>query len=152
MAQGTSADKEREYWELHAYLDYFSTHVRGIVPHDPVHPTNVGRDIVRDFGISKALAGLRQAIKDTIEETARLDADSVRRLDEALAERGIVTLSELRRRYWRKYRSLIDRGRIRSETEYYLAVGILNDMANAIAPEERARLQALVDSYETQSR
>lgn len=43
MPQRMSKEKEREYSELQAYLDYYSTHVLGLDPASPIHPTNVGR-------------------------------------------------------------------------------------------------------------
>ena len=64
MPRTMSPEREREYAELHAYLDYFSTHISGIDPSDPIHPTNVGRGIVEKYGRSKALDGLKQAVND----------------------------------------------------------------------------------------
>jgi hypothetical protein len=42
MSRKMSLEREREYSELHAYLDFYSTYVSGIDPNDPIHPTNVG--------------------------------------------------------------------------------------------------------------
>jgi Glu-tRNA(Gln) amidotransferase subunit E-like FAD-binding protein len=151
MARDTSERRQDEYRALSAFLDYFGTHVWGIAPDSPAHPTKVGHDILRRVGMSKALAGLRQAVNDAIEATTHLDIEGVRRLDRALAERRIITLSELRRRYWRKYRSVIVRRSIRNDTEYHLVVGVLNDTACAIPEHERAALQLSVEEYEARS-
>ena len=102
MARDTSNAKQNEYQALSAFMDYFSTQVWGIAPDSAAHPAKVGREILRRVGMSKALAGLKQAVNDTIEATTDLDVEGVRTLDRALAESGIITLSELRRRYWRK--------------------------------------------------
>jgi hypothetical protein len=97
--------------------------------------------------MSKALAGLRQAVNDAIEATTNLDVESVRRLDHALAERRIITPSGLRRRYWGKNRAVIIRRHIRNDAECV----ILNDTTCAIPDHERAALQSLVEAYETHS-
>ena len=133
MARGSSERSQDEYRVLSAFLDYFSTHVWGIPPDSAAHPAQVGRDILQRVGLSKALAGVRQAVNDAIEATTDLDVEGLRRLDRALAERRIITLSELRRRYWRKYRSVIVRRHIRNDTEYYLAVGMLWRAMKALA-------------------
>jgi hypothetical protein len=53
--------------------------------------------------MKKALSGLRQAINDCVEMSFRFDHSEVEKLDSQLRSRGIVTLSELRRRYSKAY-------------------------------------------------
>jgi hypothetical protein len=55
MARPMSPEREREYEELSSYLDFYSTHVSGIDPENPMHPTDVGKRHVSEFGRSKAL-------------------------------------------------------------------------------------------------
>jgi hypothetical protein len=99
-----SAEREREYEELQAFLDFIATHVFGIDPANPTHPTNVGRKIAAEFGKSMALRGLRQAINDVLEVLADKPSDVISSLDIALEERQIITLSEVRHRYRRSGR------------------------------------------------
>ena len=106
-------------------------------------------EIVKKCGRTETLAGLKQAINDVIEMTQDLSDREVHDLDRALTERGIITLSELRRRYWRKYKAILKRAEIRNETEYYLISGILCDVANDAIEEERAQLAQLLDEYES---
>ena len=63
-----SPEREREYAELHAFIDFIATDVSGIDPADPIDPTNVGKRIVTEYGKSKALEGLKQAVNDTVED------------------------------------------------------------------------------------
>ncbi|MGH9807512.1 MAG: hypothetical protein ACRD9W_09680, partial [Terriglobia bacterium] len=57
---------------------------------------------------------------------------------------NVVTLSQLRARYWSKYKATLKLGHIRNKTEYYLIMGILNDLANSGTDSSRELLQALV--------
>lgn len=148
MPRVMSEASEREFAELGAFIRFFSTHVVGIPETDPVHPANVLGQSVALFGKSKALAGLRQAIHDDIEMSAHQTPEWVARLDAECRSRGIVTLSQLRSRYWAKYKAVLRRSRIRTETEYYLLMGILNDVACSVPRPEREKIGSLVSAYE----
>ena len=76
-----SAEREREYADLGAFLDMYATHFRKIDPADPRHPTNAGTRIAAAVGKSKALVGLRQAINDTREDLQVLTPEQVSKLD-----------------------------------------------------------------------
>lgn len=147
MPRQMSTEREREYAELHAYLDWFSTHVTGIKPSDPVHPTNVGKRIVAEYGRSKALDGLRQAVNDTVEELSDKPLEYVQRLDARLRDHGILTHSEVRRRYASSFRRIMKRGKIKTDTEYYLVAGILADTSSLATDEERALLERFAGEY-----
>jgi hypothetical protein len=70
-----------------------------IDPASAVHPANVIKGIVQQFGKSKALAGLRQAANDTVEKTRTWNSGAMAVVDEAFRAVGVVTLSEITRRY-----------------------------------------------------
>ena len=148
MARPLSAEKEREYAELSAFVDMYATHFLKISPADPMHPTNVGRHMVAAIGKSKALVGLRQAVGDCVESLQDFDHQQVEILDAALKRAGIVTLTELRRRHSRKYRSILKRGSIRDEAEYYLVTTVLSDCSDSIDPEEIDRLNSILLDFE----
>ena len=148
MARSISPQREQEYAELNAFLDFYSTHISKIDPADPIHPTNVGKLIVAEYGKSKALEGLRQAINDTIEDSQDLSPQAIQELDAALRSAGIISLIELRRRYSRKYKSIVRRGTIRNETEYYLIKGILDGCTEALDATEVDQLGTLLSAYE----
>ncbi|WP_404790778.1 hypothetical protein [Altericista sp. CCNU0014] len=143
-----SQELEREYSELHAYLDFYSTHVSGIDPNDPIHPTNVGIRIVAEYGRSKALDSLKQAVNDTVEELIDRPPEYVQKLDAALREEGLLTFSEIWRRYASSYKRTVKRGIIRTETEYYLVTGVLADYSSLVTEDECALLESLVARYE----
>ena len=143
-----SPEREREYAEVNAYLDWYSTNVSGIDPADPIHPTNVGKRIVDEYGKSKALDGLKQAVNDTVEELVDQPQNFIENLDASLREAGLLTFSEIRRRYASSYKRVLKRGSIKNDTEYYLIVGVLADFTTSADDDERATLGRLVSNYE----
>ena len=149
MTRPTPPEREREYAELHAYIDVYSTHVIGIDPSNPIHPTNVGKQILAKYGKSKALDGLRQAANDTVEQLKDRDLEYLKRMDRLLAKHGAPPFSEICRRYGSSYRKMLKRGKIKTETEYYLVAGILADAASPSNAADRQKLQRLVDDYES---
>ena len=94
-----------------------------------------------------ALNGLRQAINDSVEMSLHFDHATVEKLDSELRSRGIVTLSEMRRRYSKSYAKIMKRGRIKSENEFYLLRNVLNDPTEK-TPEELKLLEELLSNYE----
>ena len=94
-----------------------------------------------------ALNGLRQAINDCMEMSLHFDHAEVEKLDSQLRSSGIITLSELRRRYSKSYAKIMKRGQIKNETEYYLVRNVLYDPTEK-APEERKLLEELISDYE----
>jgi hypothetical protein len=148
MPRQMSPEREREYAELHAYLDFYSTRVSGIDPANPLHPTNVGKRIIEEYGRSKALDGLKQAVNDTVEELRDQPVEYIQRLDAALREQGVLTFSEVRRRYASSYKRILKRGMISNETEYYIIAGVLADFSSLASAEERTLLGQLAAQYE----
>lgn len=151
MPRQMSPEREREFGELHAYLDFYATNVMGIDPANPIHPTNVGKRIVAEYGRSKALDGLRQAANDTVESLSGERFEYIQRLDTSLRDLGIVTFSEVRRRYASVYKRILKRGKIRNETEYYVVVGVLADSSSLADSQEQLILGQLVAEYEKQA-
>lgn len=148
MPRKMSAEKEKEFEELSLFLEYYSTNHLAIDREDKIHPSNCLEEIVEKFGKSKALQGLKQAVNDSIEDTSELDIQSVKRLDSELSSRGIITLSVLRKRYWSKYKRILKRGTIKTETEYYLINGLLCDLDNGLPKEETEALNSMVCEFE----
>ncbi|MGE0024862.1 MAG: hypothetical protein AB7S70_14655 [Hyphomicrobium sp.] len=97
---------------------------------------------------ARAAQGLRMAINDLIEMHRHDDPRDVEALDWACKSRGVVTLSELRRRFSRDYAAVLKRGKIRNEVEHTLVQGILTDQASDVPPEEGERLEKLIALYE----
>jgi hypothetical protein len=95
-----------------------------------------------------SLKGWRMAVNDCIEMSSHWSTARVIAMDAALRKAGIVTLSEIRRRYSTRLAAVLKRGSIRGEVEYYLAAGLVADTASNLSAEERLRLQVLVTQYE----
>ena len=148
MARQLSPEREREFVELSGYMDYFATHVIGVDPASAMHPTNALKGIVEGYGRSKALDGLRQAANDTVQS---LDGKPgvVQALDEALRGNGLLGFYEVAHRYGSAYRKILKRGRIKSETEYYLVHGALVDGGSLLADDERVELAKLTEDFES---
>jgi hypothetical protein len=94
-------------------------------------------------------SGMRQALQDVVEMSRDFTSEDVRRADEFLVARGAPRLSDLRREVWRTIPKALARGRIQSESEYYLLVERLNDSADPELTEEaRTKLASIVAEYE----
>jgi hypothetical protein len=143
-----SEDKEREFRELSMYLGFFATEVWGIPKDDKSHPSHFLGPVPGKVRKSQLFASLKQAVKDTIEATIDLIPEQVAALDAACRNQQVLTLSEVRRRYWSKYKAIIEKQRIRDDTDYYFAVGLLSDTAASIPTVERELLKKLVSAYE----
>jgi len=144
-------ERENEYSELLSYVGLFATVVWKVSPEADSHPTKSIEKIVQQFGRSKALIGLRQAANDTIDEISRWSPESKATLDETFNAAGLVTASEVARRYSAHYSRIIKRGLIRNDSEYYVVNAVLIDQENTVPDDERARLQRLVDVFESRS-
>ena len=76
------------------------------------------------------------------------NAEAVGALDQALRAAATLTASEVRRRYGSSFSRVIKRGSIKTETEYYLVAGVVNDLSTQISAQERFSLEQLLEAYE----
>ena len=148
MGRKMSPEREAEFAELERFLEYFATTVMGIDRAKPSHPSNALVDISAKYGRSQALEGLRQAVGDCIEMTQDRSPTWIQQFDAECTARGLVTLSHLRVRYWAKYKTILKRGRIKNETEYYLVAGLANDLTAPIPASERVSLEQMLNQFE----
>ena len=72
--------------------------------------------------------------------------DKVKEVDEALRAERILTLSGLRRRYGRRFTTIVERGEIIDDSGYYLVKGIVSDASPP--PEQVITPEALLSDYE----
>lgn len=145
MARPLSPDRLKEFSELSAFVNFFMINVHGVSSASAVKALD---DIVQKFGMSKALTGLKQATNEIFEELSGRPIEYIKILDDALKAAGILTASEVRRRYAGSFQRILKRGYIKNETEYYLVNGIVVDQTCSVSNEERAQLQAMLDSYD----
>ena len=140
-------ESNREYAELKKFLAYFADHFFNVDSLPLERRPIATLEALEKKSMKTAFDGLRQAINDCIEMSFRLDREDVAKLDRQLRTLGIVTLSELRRRYSKKYAGIIERGQIRNDSEYHLIRNVLGDPSTK-AVEERELLENLIANYE----
>ena len=94
---------------------------------------------------SKARKALTMARNDMLEMTSSWREEEVRAADEAFAGRGLPTLSQLHLQSSRKIDTILKRGGIKDDTEYYA----VRNFVEAIRDDEvAARLLKLLDAFE----
>ena len=94
--------------------------------------------------------GLLMARNDLLEMTRDFGPDRVAAIDADLRARDLPTLSAVRAATWKTIPRVLQRGRIRTEVEYYLVVERVNDVSedDGLSVEARARLSELVAEFE----
>jgi len=94
-------------------------------------------------------AGLRQAVQDLLEMSRTLNHQKVQIVDSRLRAEGAPTLSAMRSEIWRTIPRILNRGRIQTESEYYLLVARLNDeTGDDLTQADRDRLAEMVLEFE----
>jgi hypothetical protein len=116
---------------------------------EPEHHPVAVLERMEKISMSKACTGLGMAIGDTLENSWDLAHGDVKAIDRDFAARGIISLSEMRRKYSRKVHGILKRGVIRNEVEYYLITGILAAMTSDA--EEQVALGELIADFESKA-
>src|SRR4051812_14955036 len=119
--KGKPQEAGLDYASLKSFFEFYETRYqsgKGLPPE--AHPLAC-LEVLEKRGKGMALRGLRMAINDCVEQSLRFEPDEVEKLDSELSDLGIVTLSVLRRQYSKRYATIMKRGQIKSETDYYLA-------------------------------
>lgn len=105
---------------------------------------------IEKTSLANAKSGLQMAVNDFVEDTARWRPDQVAEADARFLAAGTFTLSEVRRRYSKKYLQILKRGLIRSETEYYLLKGIADGGGIEPGATEGQQIEAMLAAFEAQ--
>jgi hypothetical protein len=148
MAEMQDED-ELEYAKMKDFLSFYAErYLKGEGLPLEKHPiaSLASLEALEKKSMKMAFNGLRQAINDCVEMSFHFDHAEVEKLDSQLRSRGIVTLSELRRRYSKGYAKIMRRGQIKNETEYYLVRNVLDDPTEK-TPEERELLEKMLSQY-----
>jgi hypothetical protein len=138
---------DSEYAAMKAFLSFYTDRYSNLENLPPEKRPIACLEILEKMGMKTAMTGLRQAINDCVEASFHFDHKEVEKLDSELRARGIVTLSELRRRYSKGYAKIRKRGQIKNETEYYLIRNVLGDPTEK-SPEECQLLEKMINEYE----
>lgn len=152
MARIASPEKQHEYDELKLFFTHWETHLarhRVFELDHPHHPLNMLTSLERELGVSRALAGLKQAVNDVLESCEDFSPEQISLADTSLSNAGALTLSQLWHRRSRQYKSILRRAQIRNDTEFYLVTSILSDTTSQASLHERETLNAMVASYES---
>lgn len=98
--------------------------------------------------MAKARKSLTLGLNDALEDTEDWPLELVQKFDEALVSYGAATLSELRVKRSSKYKRILKRGTIKTETEYYLIKGIVDSAQEHIPADDVPVLDAMLAEYE----
>jgi hypothetical protein len=125
MAKRPITPEGRELMEfLGFFFDKYMTDGKPIPPE--VHPLKFVRKMA-ERAPKRALLDLKMAVADCIEASVHWQSEQASQADAALRDAGAVTLSEMRRRYWKRVSAILKRGRILNDPEYYFARGVASD-------------------------
>jgi hypothetical protein len=137
-----------DYQLLKTFCD---RHFEWYVPKYPTTPPGLPSQFLENIertSLSNAKKGLQEAVNDMVEETVNWTPEAVAEADARFAAAGTFTLSEIRRRYSKKYLQILKRGVIRSETEYYLLKGIRDGGGIETGATEGQQIEALMAAFE----
>jgi hypothetical protein len=98
--------------------------------------------------MTNAKKGLQMAINDLVEMSSDWKPDQIATADQKFAQNQLPTLSEIRRRYSRKYLGLLKRGEIKTEQEYYLLKGIADGGSIEAGANEVGQIDVMLAAYE----
>ncbi len=140
-------ESDLEYAKMKGFLSFYAERYLKVEGLSPDKQPIASLEALEKKSMKMAFNGLRQTINDCVEMSLHFDHAEVESLDSELRKRGIVTLSELRRRYSKSYAKIVKRGQIKNETEYYLVRNVLYDPTEK-SPEERKLLEKLISDYE----
>lgn len=132
---------------------FFDRHFEWYTPKYPTTPPGLPSQFLEKIekaSLANAKQGLQQAISDIAEESANWRPEQVAEADTKFAAAGTFTLTEVRRRYSKKYLQLLKRGVIRKETEYYLLKGILDGGGIKPGATESQQIQTMLLDFEAE--
>jgi hypothetical protein len=135
--------------ELIAFVSWWATRIWGVDPDGDEAPSKIALKI-RESGVSAKLrlGGLRQAARDCVSSAADLSVAKVTEIDAELRAAGLKTLTSYRAEFTRLLVRLLKSGRLRSDSDYYFARNILDDMSIAIPDADRVLLAAIAAKWE----
>lgn len=140
-------EAEPKYADLKAFFSFYSERYLKVEDMPPDKRPIESLEALEKKSMKAASRGLRQAINDCVAMSIHFDQKEVEQLDLQLRKQGIVTLSELRRRYSKAYAKVVERGQIRNEMEYNLVRNVLDD-PSLREPQTRALLERMISVYE----
>lgn len=137
-----------QYNELKKFLEFFSNRFFFSKNATPENKLLAELAKIERTAPGRAAVGLAMMINDCVEMASGWGLQKVLAIDAELKSSGIVTLSDLRRKYSRQYATVVKRGHINNDEEYYLIKGVLDGGALEIPNPEKTTLNNILDDYE----
>lgn len=140
---------DNEYEELKVF---FATYVDVCVSQDrkssdPKHQPFFFLGELERSSMAKAKSGLRMAVNDIVELSSSWAPEQVSEVDRQFLERGVLSLSEVRKKYSKRYIQILNRG-IRSLEDYYLIKGVVDGVRDNLSAEEEGVLVTMLTNFE----
>jgi hypothetical protein len=136
-----------EYQALKAFFRAFSARFDNLAQIAPEHHPIFVLEQMEKASPSHARQGLRMALNDCVEQSLGWAPDRVAEIDRDFLAQGLLSLSQVRLQYSRKYASIVKRGRLRNNEELFLVQGILADQSLSISAQERAQLETMSHAF-----
>ena len=76
----------------------------------------------------------------------RLRPEALQRLDLALAQIGAPSVSQMRRKYLKRYTTILQRGVLKNDDEFYMLKNMLDDPD--LPDDEKSKILPLINDYE----
>jgi hypothetical protein len=136
------------YGELKAFLAVYNAIYRdmSILPPDLRPEPLLGRLEKRDP--QRAIQNVKTEVNRIVHQTWNWKPDKAARFEAALAEKGAISLSVLRKNFSKEYKAIVARGEIKDLVEYYLAKDLVSHDRSAASGHERVRLEAMMVTFE----
>ena len=137
--------KAEDYEPLKAFFGWVCEHLIPLPESLPLeHRPFAALERLEGQSRAKAREGLGMAISDIMEEFEHLSPEQVAAVDAALKAEGIITFSWVRARFWSKVRSVLQRGMIRNEREYYA----VRNVVEALSQDEQGSVWQMLAAFE----
>ena len=92
---------------------------------------------------------IKMLLNDMTEWVKDMKPEEVVQLDDSLKEKGLPTFTQITNKKYKKLLSIISRGHIKNESEYYLVNDFVCDMTEGlITRNERKSANKLIGEYE----
>lgn len=101
---------------------------------------------------SEVVSGMKQGINDTLTMAKWWPVEDRKKIEEALAARGLPSLRKMDAGLKKKHQRILARGHIKNHEEFYIVAEILSDLNFEVSEEDRSRLSAISNAYETRAK
>lgn len=101
---------------------------------------------------SDVISGMKQGINDTIAMSSCWTAAERKKVEDALAAKGLPSVRKMEAGLKKKHQRILARGHIKNDEEFYIVAEILSDGEFEISESDRIQLGKISYAYETRSK